>query len=270
MKIAVGGAAGRTGQHIVRSVIEHESARLAAAVERADHPLIGKSVSQVAGPEAEASGICFTGDLQDALNQSDVLIDFSVPQGASERIDLAAEAGVSLVVGMTGLDTSAHQALDRASQKVAVVAAPNMSVGVNVLLHVIRQAARMLGEEYDFEIFEMHHKGKVDSPSGTALRLAEVVASERKLDLGLAAKHGRTGALGPRPQDEIGLHAARGGDVVGDHIAIFAGGGERLEFVHRAHNRDTFARGAVRAALWTKDRKPGLYGMSDVLEGAGE
>jgi 4-hydroxy-tetrahydrodipicolinate reductase len=172
---------------------------------------------------------------------------------------------VALVVGTTGLDVAAREALERAARVVPVVASPNMSVGVNVLLALLRQAAEMLGQGYDFEIFEMHHRGKVDAPSGTALRMAEVVAEARGLELGQAARHGRSGALGPRGAAEIGIHAARGGDVVGDHLAVFAGPGERVELIHRAHGRDTFARGAVRAALWTAGRAPGLYGMGEVL-----
>jgi 4-hydroxy-tetrahydrodipicolinate reductase len=269
MRIAVGGAAGRTGRYIVRAVVEHPDAELAAAVERADHPGIGADVAGFADV-GRPTGVALTSDLATALARCDALIDFSVPQGADQRVDAATDAGVALVVGTTGLDVAARQALDRAARVVPVVASPNMSVGVNVVLALLRRAAEMLGPGYDFEIFEMHHGGKVDAPSGTALRMAEVVAEVRGLDLGAAARHGRSGALGPRRREEIGIHAARGGDVVGDHLAIFAGPGERLELVHRAHSRDTFARGAVRAALWTAGRAPGLYGMADVLAGSDE
>jgi 4-hydroxy-tetrahydrodipicolinate reductase len=212
-------------------------------------------------------GVKISGDLKGVLEMSDALIDFSVPQGANGRIEAAMSSRIPIVVGTTGLDTSARSALNDAGRYVPVVASPNMSVGVNVILSLLKQAASMLGDEYDFELFEMHHRGKVDAPSGTALRMADVVAAEKGLDLGVSARHGRSGALGPRHRDEIGVHAARGGDVVGDHVAIFAGPGERLELIHRAHNRDTFARGAVRAALWTSGRSPGVYGMDDVLAG---
>lgn len=264
MRIAVGGAAGRTGRHIVRATVEHPEAELTAAVERADHPWLGRDVAGLA-EVADPTGVVVTSDLAAALSHSDVLIDFSVPQGADRRADAAAAARVALVVGTTGLDVAAREALERAARVVPVVASPNMSVGVNVLLALLRQAAELLGPGYDFEVFEMHHRGKIDAPSGTALRMAEVVAEARGLDPGQAARHGRSGALGPRRPEEIGIHAARGGDVVGDHLAIFAGPGERVELIHRAHGRDTFARGAVRAALWTAGRAPGLYGMAEVL-----
>jgi 4-hydroxy-tetrahydrodipicolinate reductase len=206
-----------------------------------------------------------TSDLEAGLAASDVVIDFSSPAAAAPVARAAARAGRGLVVGTTGLDSSATEALRAAARSVPVVAAPNMSVGVNVVLELLARAAAMLGASYDLEIFEMHHRGKIDAPSGTALRMAGVVAAERGLDPRLAARHGRSGALGPRPEEEIGIHAARGGDVVGDHVAIFAGPGERVEIVHRAHGRDTFARGAVRAALWVAGRAPKLYDMSDVL-----
>lgn len=265
MKVCVGGAAGRTGRHIVRAVVEDPRTELTAALERPDHPLLGQDVGVVVGTGPVE--VPLAGDLAKAVEACEVMIDFSIPQAVTATTRAAAAAGVSLVVGTTGLDTGAQQALRRAGQKVAVVAAPNMSVGVNVVLELLRRTARMLGPAYDFEVFEMHHRGKVDAPSGTALRMAEVVARERNQDVGLSARHGRSGALGPRSDDEIGIHAARGGDVVGDHIAIFAGAGERVEIVHRAHGRDTFALGAVRAALWTAGRPPGLYGMADVLSG---
>lgn len=269
MKITVSGAGGRTGRHIVKAVVEHPEAELVAALERTDHPLIGHDISTIADTGVSL-GVPISSDRDEALSRCDVVIDFSVPQGAELRMDGAAKAGVAVVVGTTGLDVAARQAMERVSQRAPVVAAPNMSVGVNVVLSLLRQAARMLGPTYDFEIFEMHHRGKVDAPSGTALRMAEVVAEELGLDLGVAARHGRSGALGPRTSEEVGLHAARGGDVVGEHVAIFAGVGERVELVHRAHNRDTFARGAVRAALWTQGRAPGIYGMNDVLAGEGD
>jgi 4-hydroxy-tetrahydrodipicolinate reductase len=264
MRVAVVGAAGRTGRHILRALLESDEAQLSAALEQASHPRIGADASSlcegIGGPS-----VPLTSDLAAALAQSDAVIDFSAPAGTARRAAAAAEAGVALVVGTTGLDEEARAALEQAAQQIPVVAAPNMSVGVNVLLALLRQAAELLGPGYDLEIFEMHHRGKVDSPSGTALRMAEVVAELRGVDLDLVGRHGRAGAVGPREGSEIGIHAARGGDVVGEHLAVFAGPGERVELVHRAHSRDTFARGALRAALWTRGRRPGLYGMADVL-----
>jgi 4-hydroxy-tetrahydrodipicolinate reductase len=210
-----------------------------------------------------------TSDPAAAFAGVDAVIDFSAPAGTEARAAAAADAGAALVVGTTGLGDAQQGALRRAAERIPVVVAPNMSVGVNVALALLREAARLLGPAYHFEIFEMHHEGKVDAPSGTALRMADVVARERGTKLADVARHGRSGAVGPRPRDEIGIHAARGGDVVGDHLAIFAGPGERLEIVHRASSRDTFARGAVRAARWALGHAPGLYDMSDVLGGDG-
>jgi 4-hydroxy-tetrahydrodipicolinate reductase len=253
------------GRHIIKAVLDNPETDLAAALERPDHPALGHDAGVLAG--ASAAGVVVSSDLERAVTACEVLIDFSVPQVVIPAARAASAASVNLVVGTTGLDTAARQALELAGQEVVVVASPNMSVGVNVVLDVLARVARMLGPEYDFEVFELHHRGKVDAPSGTALRMAETVARERGLDAGLCSRHGRSGALGPRPRDEIGVHAARGGDVVGDHTAIFAGGGERIEIIHRAHSRETFALGAVRAALWTRGRPPGVYGMNDVLAG---
>ncbi len=263
MKIAVAGAAGRTGRHIVGAVIADPRTELSGAIERADYPLLGQDAGVVAG--VGTIGVSMTADLLQALEHAEVLVDFSIPQAIVVSSETAAAAGVAMVVGTTGMDSAALDALSYLARSVPVVASPNMSVGVNVVLQLLEKAAHMLGSTYDFEVFEMHHRSKVDAPSGTALRMAEVVARLRGVDVGLSARHGRSGALGPRSDEEIGIHAARGGDVIGDHVAIFAGPGERVEVVHRAHGRDTFALGAVRAALWTAHRPPGLYDMNDVL-----
>jgi 4-hydroxy-tetrahydrodipicolinate reductase len=266
MKICVLGAAGRTGSHIVRAIVEHPDAELSGALERPDHPLLGQDVGVIIGG-TNATGLHVTSELGEVLAASDVAIDFSAPQGLADRAAQVAATSTSLVVGTTGVDEAGRAALASAGQQVPVVVAPNMSVGVNVVLQLLQQASKLLGPTFDFEIVEMHHRGKVDAPSGTALRMAEVVADERQVDLHVAGRHGRSGAAGPRSADEIGILALRGGDVVGEHTAIFAGLGERVEITHRAHGRETFARGALRAALWTADRAPGVYSMSDVLVG---
>ncbi len=268
MKIAIGGAAGRTGRHIVEAVLADPRAELSAVVEREDHPLLGHDASVLVG-RTDPTGVILTAELTAALAGVEAFVDFSVPSGTDRRAAAVADAGSALVVGTTGLGSVENEALQRAAERVPVVAAPNMSVGVNVVLELLREAASKLGADYHFEIFEMHHDAKVDAPSGTALRMGEVVAGVRGLDLDEVVRYGRSGSPGPRGSEEIGIHAARGGDVVGDHLAIFAGPGERVEISHRAGGRETFARGALRAALWTMGRAPGLYGMSDVLDGSG-
>lgn len=262
-RVAVTAACGRMGREILRAVATEPGLTLVAALERPGHEELGEDATLLAG--LPRSGVALRADLDAALAGCDVVIDFSVAAAAAAVADAAAGAGAALVVGTTGLDSAALAAHDRAAARVPVVRAPNMSVGVNVILDLVARAARMLGPEFDFELFEMHHRRKVDSPSGTALRMAETVARARGAELSEVVRHGRAGTVGPRPAGEIGLHAARGGDVVGDHIAIFAGPAERIEIVHRAHGREVFARGAVRAALWTAGRAPGLYDMGDVL-----
>jgi len=262
-RAAVVGALGKTGRHISEACLESADIELVAAVEREGHPDLGRDLGELLG--RARAGVALSADLAAAAEAASVLIEFSVPEVTLRVAEAARAARAALVTGTTGLDESAQRALESASELAPVVAAPNMSVGVNVLLSLLEQASRLLGEAYDLEIFEMHHKAKVDSPSGTALRMAEVVAETRGVDLDEVASHGRTGAVGPRPAGEIGIHAARGGDVVGEHTAIFAGPAERVEIIHRAHGREVFAAGAVRAAIWTSGRGPGLYDMRDVL-----
>jgi 4-hydroxy-tetrahydrodipicolinate reductase len=194
-----------------------------------------------------------------------VWIDFSSPAATAANAAAAAERGAALVVGTTGVDAQGKQALTAAAARVPVVFAPNTSVGITVLLQLVAEAARLLGPGYDMEIVEAHHRMKRDAPSGTALRLAEALAEATGRDLGREARYTRQGDVGPRTGTEIGIQTIRGGDVVGDHTVFFLGDGERIEVTHRASTRDTFARGAVRAALWTAGRAPGLYDMRDVL-----
>jgi 4-hydroxy-tetrahydrodipicolinate reductase len=257
------GAAGRMGGAVVRAVAETEGLELVAAIERPDHPRLGEDAGAVAG--VGVRGVAISGSLDEALAACDVAIDFTSPAATAELAERAAARGVRLVVGTTGLGPDERRAVEAAAARVPVVMAANFSVGVNVLLGLLRVAARALGDGYDVEIVEAHHRQKRDAPSGTALRMAEAIAAARGLDLAGAARHGRSGDAGPRPAAEIGLHAVRGGDVVGDHTAHFLGAGERVEITHRASSRETFARGAVRAALWLDGRGPGLFDMEDVL-----
>jgi 4-hydroxy-tetrahydrodipicolinate reductase len=267
MNIAVLGAAGRMGCAIVRVIAETSGAVLTAAVEHAASPQLGHDAGNLAGL---LSGVGTEGviirDQLPAAGVAATWIDFSSAAATVATAAAAADRGAALVVGTTGVDAAGKQALAAAARRVPVVYAPNMSVGVNVLLRLVADAARMLGSDYDLEIVETHHRLKRDAPSGTALRLGEALAAATGRDLARDARYARHGETGPRTAAEIGIQTLRGGDVVGDHTVFFLGSGERIEITHRASSRDTFARGAVRAALWTRGRVPGLYDMRDVLD----
>jgi 4-hydroxy-tetrahydrodipicolinate reductase len=209
--------------------------------------------------------VAVTDDLAAALAEVDVVVDFTTPEASRAHAAAAAAAGCAIVIGTTGLGTDERAALDAAGASVPVVWAPNFSVGVNLTLRLLAQAASVLGDDADVEIVEMHHRHKVDAPSGTALRMGEVLAETLGRDLDAVADHGRSGQTGARTRDRIGFHALRGGDVVGDHTVIFAADGERIEITHRASDRMTFVSGAVRAAVWAAGRAPGRYDMDDVL-----
>ncbi len=262
-RLVIAGAAGRMGRMIVAACAGHEDARVTGALERRGNPAIGQDAGLLAG--LGPSGVKVAADVDAALKDADVLIDFTSPEAAAEHAAVCAARGAAMVVGTTGLDETQKAALAKAAKKVPVVFSPNMSVGVNLLFKVLEDMARVLGPGYDVEIVEAHHNRKKDAPSGTAARMLEVVARGLDLDPGAAAVYGRRGNVGARPEGEIGIHAVRAGDIVGDHTVLFAGPAERIEVVHRAHSRETFARGAVRAALWIKGKAPGLYDMADVL-----
>jgi 4-hydroxy-tetrahydrodipicolinate reductase len=270
VRIAVFGAAGKMGQAIVRVVADTPGAALAAAVEREGSPALGRDAAALAG--LPASQITITRELPgDAATgpaaQTDVWIDFSAPEASVAHARAAAERGVALVLGTTGLAAADRAAIAEATRRIPVVQSPNMSVGVNVLLRLVAEAARALGPDFDLEVLETHHRHKRDAPSGTALRLAEALSEATGRPLESHARYARQGDIGPRPATEIGLQTLRGGDVVGDHTVFFFGLGERVEITHRASSRETFARGAVRAAMWLRSqtRAPGLYDMRDVL-----
>ncbi len=263
MRIGIVGCAGRMGRILVLSVLDTPGADLAGGLESPGHPLIGSDVASTAG--APACGLDITDDAAAFVASADTIIDFSTPAALLEHAALASTHGTSMVVGTTGLTGEHTAALRRAAADVAVVHAPNMSVGVNLLLGLTRQVAAILGSDYDIEIVEMHHRHKVDAPSGTALALGEAAAAGRGVALDDVAVRSRDGHTGARPPGAIGFATLRGGDVVGEHTVMFAAEGERIELTHKATSRAVFAKGAVRAALWTKDRPPGLYGMCDVL-----
>ncbi|HEX8191489.1 MAG TPA: 4-hydroxy-tetrahydrodipicolinate reductase [Allosphingosinicella sp.] len=229
---------------------------------------MGRAIAALLEPggEARLAGCASRGDDATALARNcDVLVDFSAPEALRSHLEASVAAGRPLLVGTTGLAWEHHAALDEAAAKIAVLQAANTSLGVNLLAHLVREAAMRLDEEWDVEIVEMHHRGKVDAPSGTALFLGEAAASARGAVLDDVADRGRDGAAGPRARGGIGFAALRGGTVAGDHQVIFAGEGERLELGHRAESREIFARGAIRAALWLAGKPPGRYAMKDVL-----
>lgn len=262
--IAVHGATGRMGRSVLAVVLADPQAQLVAAIEREGHAALGSDAGLLAG-RSDASGVAVGADLDGALERSQVVIDFSAPEATRALLARCTQRRVAAVVGTTGMDAATKQALQALAAVAPVVYAPNFSVGVNVLWALCERAVQLCGDEFDLELIEMHHGRKVDSPSGTAVKLLEVVARARGLDPASDAVHGRAGLVGARRRSEIGVHALRGGDVVGDHTLVMAGPGERLELTHRAHGREIFARGAVRAAHWVAGRGPGLYDMSDVL-----
>ena len=263
MRIGIAGCAGRMGRMLVQTVLQTEGARLAGGIEREGHPAIGEDLGALVG--LPAIGLGAGDDPATLFVDAEVVIDFSSPAALLTYAPLAAAHGTALVVGTTGLADAHRAALHEAAHAAPVVVAANMSAGVNLLLGLTRRVAAVLGDDYDIEIVEMHHRHKVDAPSGTALALGEAAAAGRGVSLQQAAVRSRDGHTGARPQGAIGFATLRGGDVVGEHTVIFAADGERIELTHKATSRTVFARGAVRAALWCRDRAPGLYSMRDVL-----
>lgn len=265
--LAILGAAGRMGRTLIRCMQSGAvpGLKLSAAVDLWDCPELGRDAGEMAG--AGSAEVPVTADLAAAVMSSDVVIDFSGHHGTAGNAPRCAEWGKPLVIGTTGLTADEEECVQRAAERIPVVMAPNMSLGVNLLLALLEQAARTLKDKgYDVEIVERHHRLKKDSPSGTALALGRSVAKGFGWKLEDAAVHGRSGmAPGARPEKQIGFHAVRGGDIVGDHTVTFAATGECIEFSHRATSRDTFAIGALRAALWVAGRDPGMYTMRDVL-----
>ncbi len=259
VKAIVAGASGRMGRKIISAISQTDGIELSGAFEKKGHPDIGRDAGDVAG--IGNIGVKIEGSFEDVIERGDVLIDFTVPEATLYNAKLAAKKGLPMVIGTTGFTAEMMNELRETVKDIPCVISPNMSIGVNVLFKIVADVCRILGEEYDVEIIEAHHHFKKDAPSGTALRIAEIIASQRKASF----IYGRKGILGERKKEEIGIHAIRAGDIVGEHIVIFGGEGERIELVHRAHSRDCFAKGAVRAALWIVGKKPGIYSMQDVL-----
>ena len=263
-RIAVAGAAGRMGKALVQAVCQDEAATLAAATDRPGSTLIGADVGELAG--VGRLDVALQDDLSRVVDSFDVLIDFTSPESTMNHVAICRAAGKGIVIGTTGLDDSQKDALKEAGADISVVFAPNMSVGVNLIFKLLETAARVMGEESDIEIVEAHHRHKVDAPSGTALHMGEIIANTLGRDLNECAVYGREGHTGARDKDTIGFATIRGGDIVGEHNAMFIAEGERVEIGIRSASRATYANGAVRGAKWLSDKENGLFDMQDVLE----
>ncbi|MGO9483833.1 MAG: 4-hydroxy-tetrahydrodipicolinate reductase [Rhodomicrobium sp.] len=263
MLLAIMGAAGRMGRELIRTVHETQGCEVAGAVERAGSPFVGKDAGEVAG--VGHLGVPIVAEALPLFTHIEGVLDFTTPAASLETAALSAQARIVHIIGTTGFAAEDLPKLEAAARHATIVKSGNMSLGVNLLAALVEQAAHALGPDFDIEILEMHHKHKVDAPSGTALLLGEAAAKGRGLALAGNSVRSRDGHTGERPAGAIGFAALRGGSVVGDHTVIFAGAGERLELTHRAQDRQIFARGAVAAALWAQGRGPGLFSMRDVL-----
>ena len=263
MKLAIAGAAGRMGRVLTRIVHETSGAEVAGGLEPEGSPHIGTDMGVLAG--IGALDVAITDDPLPLLTGIDGIIDFTVPAATLALAELTAQARIVHVIGTTGIDQAGNAMIEAAARHARIIKSGNMSLGINLLAALVRKVAAALGEDFDIEILEMHHKHKIDAPSGTALMLGEAAARGRGLDLKERAVRSRDGHTGARTPGDIGFATLRGGSVIGEHTVMFAGETERIELTHKASSRDMFAKGAVRAALWGFDKKPGLYAMNDVL-----
>ena len=263
IKIAVCGAAGRMGQRIINSIIEAEGVCFCGALERPGHPALGQDASLLAG--CGKSDIHITDDLNAVVAACDVLIDFTSPKVSLKNLEVCGLKKKAIVIGSTGFTPEERLLAAELAKDVPVIIAPNMSVGVNVCFKILKDIAKTLGDDFDVEIVELHHNKKKDAPSGTAVRMGEVVAEALGRDYNEVARCCREGIVGERTKEEIGMQTVRGGDIIGEHTVYFIGMGERIELSHRAMTRDMFSRGSVRAAKWVVGQKPGIYDMQDVL-----
>jgi 4-hydroxy-tetrahydrodipicolinate reductase len=261
-QIAIAGAAGRMGRALLEAVAQSPDFRLKAALDVPGNPLLGRDAGEHVGA---ATGVRISSDVEGSLKGCDVLVDFTRPEGTLAHLEACRRLGVRMVIGTTGFKPAEKNAIAEAAKSIAIVMAPNMSVGVNLTFKLAQIAAQVLSDGYDVEVIEAHHRHKVDAPSGTALRLGEVIAEAMGRDLAKDAVYGREGVTGERKPTTIGFATVRGGDIVGDHTALFAGIGERVEITHKAASRATFALGALRAARFLAGRRNGLFDMQDVL-----
>ncbi len=262
IRFAIAGAGGRMGRTLVEAVLKAPDGQLAAALDVPDSPFLGRDAGELLGTPC---GVTISADLDAALACADCLIDFTRPEGTLAHLEICRRRGVHMVIGTTGLTTEQKLTVHDAARDIPIVFAPNMAVGVNLVFKLLDTAARVLNEGYDVEIVEAHHRHKVDAPSGTALRMGEVVAEALGRSLADCAVYGREGHTGERPASQIGFATVRGGDIVGDHTVLFAGTGERVEISHKAASRMPYALGALRAARFLKGRSKGLFDMQDVL-----
>lgn len=261
-KIAIAGCSGRMGRALIEATLADPSVELAAAFERAGGTMVGRDAGELIGTPC---GVLVGDDASQAIAAADCLIDFTLPGATLEHLAVAVDRGVATVIGTTGFSADQKAEIARAAERIPVVFAPNMAIGVNAVFKLLEAAARILGDDYDVEIIEAHHRHKVDAPSGTALRMGEVVARELGRNLEQCAIYGRQGVTGERNPNTIAFSTIRGGDIVGDHTVLFAGAGERVEITHRSGGRTTYASGALRAAKYLRGRPHGLFDMQDVL-----
>ncbi|MBC7944322.1 MAG: 4-hydroxy-tetrahydrodipicolinate reductase [Burkholderiales bacterium] len=262
LHIGVAGASGRMGRALIEAIAQAPDMRLQAALDIAGSPSLGRDAG---APIGAPCGVVISDDIEAALSGCATLIDFTRPEGTLRHLMACRARGVSMVIGTTGMNAEQKAVLAECARDIAIVFAPNMSVGVNLVFKLVEIAADVLDESFDAEIIEAHHRHKIDAPSGTALRMGELIAAARKQQLAENAVYERHGVTGERPASAIGFATVRGGDIVGDHTALFAGAGERVEITHKATSRATFAQGALRAARFLADKKSGLYDMQDVL-----
>ncbi|NWF55866.1 MAG: 4-hydroxy-tetrahydrodipicolinate reductase [Syntrophaceae bacterium] len=263
IKAIVVGVAGRMGNRILWAIHETPNIQLAGAVERKDHPALGRDAGEAAG--MEKWGVPIVGDIRQAIDAGDVIIEFTNAESSVKTLQVAAEKGKCAVIGSTGFSGAQMEEVKGLTRKIACVLSPNMSVGVNVLFKVVGDLAKILGDDFDVEVIEAHHRMKKDAPSGTAVKIGQILAKCLGRNYEEVAVFERKGITGERKKKDIGMQTIRAGDIVGEHTVIFGGIGERLEIIHRAHSRDNFARGAIRAAAWVVKQTPGLYDMQDVL-----
>ena len=263
MRVAIAGAAGRMGRTLIQAVAEDGGLELGAAIEQRGAPSVGTDAGEVAG--VGALNVAIVDSVAGAIGDFETFIDFTVPAATLAAVDACHDAGRAMVIGTTGFDAPGLARIRAAAEAIPILMAPNMSIGVNLMFRLVEQAARALGDEVDIEVIEAHHRHKIDAPSGTAVRLGEIVAGALGRSLDEDAVYGRQGETGARSRRTIGFSALRGGDIVGEHTVMFAGGGERLEITHRAGSRMNFALGALRAAKFLADKGHGLFDMRDVL-----
>lgn len=263
ISVIIDGACGRMGKMITQGVVTQSDMQLVGAIEYSGHPQLGEDIGEVAG--VGTIGVPINDNLSEILDEADVVVEFTAPSASIEHLRNVVDAGKTMVLATTGFTEAELAEVQELAQNIPCVMAPNMSVGVNVMLQAVQLVAKALGDDYDVEVIEAHHNQKVDSPSGTALRIAEVLAESLDRNLAEVGAYGRHGMVGARPEKEIGIHAIRGGDISGDHTVLYAGAGERIEITHRAHTREAFAKGAIRAARWVVDAPKGLHDIAEVL-----